>query len=293
MNKALKELILNNKIKTSALNGWYNVGPEFAKVLLTMNVRNYRAINGNRVRKLAAEMKSGKWKKNGEAIVFTTEGILGNGQHRLEAIVLSGVTICVYLIFDAEPTDLFDVGAVRTVLTMFKAEGTSINYLDIAIGKLVLERGSGKEEFGTAYVHDFIDERMKTIKTVESIISTKSQRNSCGKKAACGSVVYCMLKNKEISETEMREFFSILNSGNTPGCSKEASSALVLRNQMLEFGRSGGRAKQKMELEITYKALRDFKLGNVRKRFYDCNVDDAERLIKDTYANEFSAKDVA
>jgi len=56
------------------------------------HVRN-RKIHDTHVAWLSDQMKSGKWKTNGEPIIMDEEGHLMDGQHRLYAVALSGCTI--------------------------------------------------------------------------------------------------------------------------------------------------------------------------------------------------------
>ena len=63
------------------------ITPHEAKEWLdTKNSKN-RPISENSVAKYAQEMKEGRWKLNGQAIIFNQSGQLANGQHRLLACV--------------------------------------------------------------------------------------------------------------------------------------------------------------------------------------------------------------
>jgi hypothetical protein len=63
------------------------IDPKTAQEWLdTKNVAN-RPLSKRTVDKYAQEMKAGRWKLNGEAIIFGTSGNLMNGQHRLAACV--------------------------------------------------------------------------------------------------------------------------------------------------------------------------------------------------------------
>lgn len=73
------------------------IGPEFAEQLLARNSGN-RKIRKGRVASLAKSMIDGRWMLNGEAIKIAEDGRLLDGQHRLAAIVASGVTIRTLLI---------------------------------------------------------------------------------------------------------------------------------------------------------------------------------------------------
>lgn len=69
-----------------------DVGPEGARAMLEQNSHN-RTMRPEYVRKLAAAMERGEWTVNGEPVQIAEDGTLLNGQHRLNAIVESGVTV--------------------------------------------------------------------------------------------------------------------------------------------------------------------------------------------------------
>jgi hypothetical protein len=69
-----------------------DVGPEDARAMLEQNNHN-RTMRPEYVRKLAAAMERGEWTVNGEPVQIAEDGTLLNGQHRLNAIVESGVTV--------------------------------------------------------------------------------------------------------------------------------------------------------------------------------------------------------
>ena len=293
MKKLLKDLLMKNKMKTSDMNGWYFIDPELAKMLLELNVANYRTIRSRRVDALAQDMLSHKWKKNGEPIVFGENEILQDGQHRLLGVIKSNTPIVAYLIFDAEITELYDHNLARSVKQIFDHEKIPVSNLSIAAGRLLLKYGTGKEDYGPQYVHDFVDERLNNLKLAENIVSTgyNNFTKGIGKKAATILVVYSLLHTGEISEEDMRDFFKVANSGNVVGTFKSASAALTYRNQILETT-AGGRSTQKMQLEVTYKALKEYKASKVVARVYVCDTDDAERLVAQVYNNE-TTKNVA
>lgn len=62
------------------------IGVKEASDYLQYNTNN-RPIRNSHVDHLADEMLSGRWKFNGESIVFDNQGVLRNGQHRLTAIL--------------------------------------------------------------------------------------------------------------------------------------------------------------------------------------------------------------
>ena len=68
------------------------ITPEKARRWLKKNVKN-RRIRSNRTTALAAAIKRGEWQINGASIAVIDTGKMIDGQHRLEAIELSGVTV--------------------------------------------------------------------------------------------------------------------------------------------------------------------------------------------------------
>ncbi len=94
------------------------VTPKRAAQLLAVNTRN-RGLNANQVTTLAREMASGAWVVNGETVKIGVDGSLIDGQHRLAAVVQSGVTSAMLLVEDL-PLDhsvqyTTDVGMKRSL----------------------------------------------------------------------------------------------------------------------------------------------------------------------------------
>ena len=81
-----------------------SINPEKAEAMLKLNTAN-RPLRTGRVTLLAKAMTEGRWKLTPEAISFHTGGGLLNGQHRLAAVVQSGVTIIATVWFGCEPEE--------------------------------------------------------------------------------------------------------------------------------------------------------------------------------------------
>jgi hypothetical protein len=69
-----------------------SVDPSFAAHLLQGNTNN-RSLSRSTVDMYAAAMKRGEWMMNGEGIVISESGKVLNGQHRLHAVLKSGVAV--------------------------------------------------------------------------------------------------------------------------------------------------------------------------------------------------------
>lgn len=68
------------------------VTPKMADALLESNTRN-RNISESKVNEYAREMTAGKWALTHQGISISSDGTLLDGQHRLAAIVKSGVSV--------------------------------------------------------------------------------------------------------------------------------------------------------------------------------------------------------
>lgn len=106
------------------------ITPETAREWLESNVNN-RPVREMTIRKYVEAMKSGQWEANGETIKFSTQGVLLDGQHRLRAVVQSGVTIQSYVIFDLQPKvfDTIDTGAARSISDLLSLQGEANNLI--------------------------------------------------------------------------------------------------------------------------------------------------------------------
>ena len=100
-----------------------NVTPEIAQHWLTFNTSN-RELTQAKVKQFVIDMESGDWSKNGEPVKFAY-GKLLDGQHRLTAIVLSGVSIRMIVVhgLDSEVQVTMDTGRSRTPRDVLSIEG--------------------------------------------------------------------------------------------------------------------------------------------------------------------------
>lgn len=92
------------------------ISPSKAAEYLKANTHN-RALNDKKVDAYAATMTAGKWLPTHQGIAFSVDGLLVDGQHRLSAIVASGVTVEMLVTrgLPKESQLIIDRGAMRTV----------------------------------------------------------------------------------------------------------------------------------------------------------------------------------
>lgn len=117
----------------AAVNGgirtlWMDVGPAQAREWLQRNAHN-RPLSKKLVKAFALEMRNGDWRETHQGPAFDDRDRLIDGQHRLEAVVLSGVTIRMLVTFGLPATiagseltvmDCVDRGRPRSVADQLK-----------------------------------------------------------------------------------------------------------------------------------------------------------------------------
>jgi len=80
------------------------VTPAQAHTWLEKNNKNNRPMSDKQVSKLIDEMNNGRWVFNGATVVFGSDGNVQNGQHRLKAIVRSGVEQVLIVVRGIKPS---------------------------------------------------------------------------------------------------------------------------------------------------------------------------------------------
>lgn len=90
-----------------------DVTPELAEKFLIQNTRN-RKLRSAHLKAIVRELKEGKWQFNGDALRFDSKGTLVDGQHRLHAILLSGVTAKTLVMFGLAPEVYEDIDKIRS-----------------------------------------------------------------------------------------------------------------------------------------------------------------------------------
>lgn len=93
----------------------FTITPDMARVLLTLNPSN-RKISPLNVGRIAHDIRTDKWRLNGEPIIFSRDGELNDGQHRLHAVIEADRPVETFITFglDRESRTTVDTGIART-----------------------------------------------------------------------------------------------------------------------------------------------------------------------------------
>lgn len=116
------------------------VTPDMAERWLKLNNRQNRKLNEKVIKAYARDMGSGAWLLTGEGIKFSTEGDLLDGQHRLVAIVRTGVTVPMFVMRGVAPEaqTVMDTGRKRTAADDLSIHGERFSSTLAATIKLAL-----------------------------------------------------------------------------------------------------------------------------------------------------------
>jgi hypothetical protein len=88
------------------------ITPEMAARWLSRNSKN-RRLNPLAINRIAKEIKAGLFReRTGNTIIIDRDGNLQDGQHRLAAIVQTGISLRLWVLFGADPDDfqVIDIG---------------------------------------------------------------------------------------------------------------------------------------------------------------------------------------
>lgn len=101
-----------------------HVTPEIAARWLRQNTRN-RTIRQHLVDRFTRDMQAGEWHLDGAPIRFAPDGTLLDGQHRLTAIVSTGITVPIPVVRGIDPSAqaVMDTGAARTAADALSIDG--------------------------------------------------------------------------------------------------------------------------------------------------------------------------
>lgn len=154
------------------------IDPDTAEVWLGTNTLN-RPVRMSVVTAYARDMSSGRWKANGETVKFDKQGRLRDGQHRLQAIVLSGVTVPLTVAFGLEEDAVgtVDAGISRTAADLLNMKGVPHSALQGAVARLALLLGGTGGVGNKKVTHTEVDEHVATHpELLESVHRTEEAR---------------------------------------------------------------------------------------------------------------------
>lgn len=238
-----------------------DVSPELADKWLAQNTHN-RRIRENAVFGYARDMESGNWAENGEAIKFAADGTLLDGQHRLSAIALSGVTLRLLVVtgLQSASQETMDDGRKRTVadaLTLRK-EPNAVQLAAISRRALMWTQGIYKNVGSRPPTNT---ECLQFFEAHPELRESTSVAVSLRKAVALPSSVVGLTHwvFSSIDAEDAAWFFERLGTGaNLP----QYHPVLTLRKKAREASEGPGRVPEDMLLAFTIKAWNAYRDGD-------------------------------
>ena len=245
------------------------ITPEIAAQMLKHGNPGNRKISKSTVMAYANDMSKGDWDANAVTpIVFDSTGLLVEGHHRLNAVIVANTPIITYVAENADPSFTYNLDLVRSINNILQMNGVS----DVSTNATALIRTIGNICFGVQKVS--LGEIKKAYMTDgDGIVAItraacKGSTKPLIKGASFTAAMYCAYKSG-VSLDMLEEFAQIVNSGIPNSASQRAP--LVFRNQILSGGASassGTRMDRKICFLCTQEAIRDFVNGVARTKSY-------------------------
>lgn len=257
-----------------------DIDPGFAQALLEASAEiSQRTMIERRVAMFAADMTHGNWRLTHQAVAIDPDGRVLDGQHRLTAIVRSGVTVPMMVCTDADPATfgVIDTGKARTPSDALKIAGFGNVNMKASIARLVLTydrvRGT-RYSFATAarlvtsseiqemFLED-LDRRDRILSSeaVASRIAVSLGRH--GLRAWMGAA-HVVAAESMVGESAVAEFFERVNDG---AMLPVTSPILALRRYLVNdtgVGAAPAASRPGLTIATTVKALNDYTQGRDR-----------------------------
>lgn len=239
-----------------------DITPAVAAQMLDKNVKNRKVSNRN-FGTLVRAMKNGEWELNGEAIKVDLNGFVLDGQHRLHAVVESGVTIRTFLIegLSSSTQDTMDTGKSRGLADVLAIRGEPNATTTAAVTRRVfLYRRHGLRSATLSSFPTTVKETLNFLDSNEWIKDLALPAARIGRLAKLPGALtgLLMVVFSEIDQDDADDFFEKL----TTGAGLDAGSPLLtLRKQLMKLHEDKGTTNQTYLAAITIKAWNKYRAG--------------------------------
>lgn len=249
------------------------ITPEMANKYLKRNVKN-RNLNMNHVKKLAQEIKSGRWVLNGVPIQFNDKGELINGQHRLNAIIVANIAIQLLVITGVSDPRAFDTidqnSLVRGAHTILQLKGipNATRMVSIAKKLMLWDQTEDKSAFtilagkalSTVEIADYYEEHQDDITFIYDLMKDAKILNVCkAYSAVFTALIICYRYNENDTFTFIEKF-------KTGAGLTENSPILLLREKLLHVNtKDSGRRWELEVMAMIIKSFNDHAAGRSRR----------------------------
>lgn len=250
-----------------------DIDPNLAALWLSFNTHN-RPLKDTNLEKISADLRNGRWKYTAEPIKFSKTGVLLDGQHRLHAIVRTGISALCLVVpgLDDEAQNVMDSGAARGAADALALAGeknapTLAAAVRIAIQ---MERGSlsTKVIITNSEIYGWLNTHTEMRDAVAATCHLKRMH------LARSAVAYCMWHLSHLDEEAALEFFKDLSEHRTDGAGDPRSALLARLTSVKQQGVTLSQAAQISLIFRTWNFVRAGKpLGKIAVHYNGNAVD--------------------
>ena len=223
------------------------VTPSLAAEWLKSNNFN-RNISHPTVARYASDMCNGKWKLTHQGIAFDGQGVLVDGQHRLSAVIKSGVTVPMMVTWGASKVGIDELRP-RATADVIKFGGLS-DWIDrkaaeTAKAMIVIFANEGKTvTMSTSQIVEFAELHKSVIVAANSLFKTARKGVSSAIVRSSFAVAQYHYPQERLADMASSLYTGIVSS-------KEESAAVRLREALLTEKMSGASDRAAMARKMT------------------------------------------
>lgn len=235
------------------------ITPELAKEYLRHNDSN-RALRRTRVLQYAHDMKEGKWNLTGQGITFGKDGNLLDGQHRLHAVVFSGVSVDFLVVTDADTVATYDCGLTRSMVDRFKLAGNGNGPIYTAAGQAVIRLCYIIKQHGTVSanispttsdIEEYINENVSDMVWATSLMEARHNNLKGLRRSVIAATLYSIYKlNVGLTKEDVEYICDVLKSG--VQTYEYDVSIIAVRNKILLTGGAGNGVNVDLFLRLQF-----------------------------------------
>lgn len=257
---ALKPIVARSRGVVKMHTQTISVSPALAVEWLKKNTFN-RKLSKLVIQKYASDMSQGDWTLTHQGIAFDTDGVLADGQHRLHAVIESGVTVPMMVTWGVQRKGIDELRPRRAIDAInFAGLSDWIVTKDIEVIRAMIEIGQGgkKSAATTSQIIEFANDHRVAIEFVRE----KFTRNTKGLTTAMVKASFAVAYYHHDKDILSRMISSLLSG--MIGGTKE-SAVIRLREALLTNTTNGMQARID-NCKRTMRAIQLYAAGDECKR---------------------------
>lgn len=243
--------------------GFIVATPDWAQSVLDHRNNNNRNMSERHINRLARDMSNGTFVYNGDNIRFAADGTLLDGQHRLAAIVKSGISLDLGIVWNLPNStqDTMDDGRKRTMANVLELSGegykakTTASILRRAV---MLERGNLHNNNFAPTKREMQAYLEAHPEVKDSAAMAEHVRNGHGVRCAASTLGLAHYMFSQKSRKDANLFFQLLRTG---AGLDAGDPILVLRNRLSVEGSTRLSGEQREVLAWFIKAWNAWRQG--------------------------------